>query len=80
MDALADRGQQDHRGDADGDAEQGQETAQALRDDGADGEREEVGVTISEAANQLTAAAPSTVIPAHAGIQCASLLPVTEIR
>jgi hypothetical protein len=32
MDALADRGQQDHRGDADGDAEQGQEAAQALRD------------------------------------------------
>jgi hypothetical protein len=31
MDALADRGQQDHRGDADGDAEQGQEAAQALR-------------------------------------------------
>jgi hypothetical protein len=35
MDALADRGQQDHRGDADRDAEQGQEAAQALGDDGA---------------------------------------------
>jgi hypothetical protein len=43
MDALADRCQQDHRGDADGDAEQGQETAQALRTDGTDGQREGVG-------------------------------------
>jgi hypothetical protein len=43
VDALADRGQQDHRGDADGDAEQGQEAAQALCADGADGEGEGVG-------------------------------------
>ena len=43
VDALTDRGQQDHRGDAHRDAEQGQEAAQALRADGADGEREEIG-------------------------------------
>jgi hypothetical protein len=43
MDALANRGQQDHRCDADGDAEQRQEAPQALGDDGADGEGEEVG-------------------------------------
>ena len=43
VDALADRGQQDHRGDADGDAEQRQETAQPLRGDGAQRELEGVG-------------------------------------
>jgi len=43
MDALADRRQQDHRGNADRNAEQREETAQALRTDGADGKGEEVG-------------------------------------
>ena len=43
VDALADRGQQDHRGDADGNPEQGQEAAQALRSDGAYGQLEGVG-------------------------------------
>jgi hypothetical protein len=42
MDALADRGEQDHRRDADGDAEQGQEAAQALGGDGSGGELEGV--------------------------------------
>ena len=43
MDALADRGQQDHRGNADGNPEQGQETAQALGSDRAQGQGEEIG-------------------------------------
>src|SRR5574343_1652886 len=43
VDALADRGEQDYRRDADGDAEQGQEAAQALGGDGAGGELQGVG-------------------------------------
>jgi len=43
MDALADRSEQDDGSDADGDAEQGQEAAQALGGDGADGELQGVG-------------------------------------
>ncbi len=43
VDALADRGQQDHRGDTDGDAEERQEAAQPLRGDGAQRELEGVG-------------------------------------
>jgi hypothetical protein len=43
MDAFADRGQQDHRGDADGDAEQGQEAAQAVRGDRAQARLQGVG-------------------------------------
>ncbi|EXI78933.1 MAG: hypothetical protein AW10_02574 [Candidatus Accumulibacter appositus] len=42
MDALADRRQQDHRRDADGNAEQGQEAAQAVRGDRAQGKEQGV--------------------------------------
>ena len=36
--AFADRGEQDHRGDAHGDAQQGEEAAQPMRDEGAQGD------------------------------------------
>ncbi len=43
MNAFANRGEQDDGGNADGDAEQRQETAQTLGSDGADGEAVGIG-------------------------------------
>jgi hypothetical protein len=53
VDAFADRGEQDDCRDADGDAEQRQETAQALGGDGTDGELRESASSMASASSRL---------------------------
>ena len=55
--AFADGGEQDHRGDADGDAERGEHRAQPLRPERSVGEADEIGVA-HRASTCATAPAP----------------------
>ena len=69
VDAVADRGEQDHRGDADADAERGQKGAQAVGGERVQGEAEGVG----EAHLPLSAMTGSSLAARAAGSRLARM-------